>query len=188
MLFVCRGEYERTIHQSIGWVGMVVISLGIPGCAGYQLGQQALYRPDIRSVHIPVFESNSFRRNLGERLAEAVATEIDLKSPYRVAPADRADSFLRGRILYERKRVIAEDTFDVPRVMEAQMVAQVDWVSAQGELLSNTITIPWDAYPLRIGDNEQFIPEAGQSITTAQQEAVQKIAQEIVSQMEMPPW
>ena len=176
-------------RRSVCRLALLTFALtGVVGCAGYQIGQQALYRPDIRSVHVPVFESNSFRRSLGERLTEAVATEIDLRTPYRVAPADRADSFLRGRILYDRKKVIAEDVYDVPRVIDAQLVAQVDWVGPQGELLTNTITVPIDAFQLRISDTDTFIPEAGQGVTTALQETIQQIARDIVSQMEMPPW
>ena len=161
---------------------------GLTGCAGYQIGQQQLYRPDIRTVHVPVFESASFRRNLGEQLAEAVATEIMEKTPYRVVSADRADSILRGRLISETKRVIAEDRFDNPRVIEAGMVAQIDWVGSQGELLSHTITIPIDQYELRVGAAEQFIPEAGQSVATAHQRAIQELAQQIVAQMEVAPW
>lgn len=169
-------------------VALVLIAVAVPGCAGYQIGQQALYRPDVRTVHVPVFESTSFRRHLGERLAEAVASEIETKTTYRVLPADRADSVLQGRIVTEEKRVIAEDQFDVPRVIDAQMVVIVDWYGPQGELLANNITVPLDDYDLTVGQSEQFIPEAGQSVATAQQELIEELAEQIVSQMEMPPW
>jgi len=165
-----------------------LIGLLVSGCAGYQIGQQTLYRPDVSTVHVPIFESDSYRRNLGERLTEAVATEIQLKTPYRVTTADRAESVLRGRIVSETKRVIAEDINDNPRLIEANLVAQVDWIGAQGELLSHTITIPIDQYELRIGEAEQFIPEAGQSVATAYQESIEELAEQIVAQMELPPW
>src|SRR6476660_2725748 len=56
----------------------------LTGCAGYQLGQRSLYRPDICTVHIPVIQSDSFRRYLGERLTEAVVKEVELRTPYKV--------------------------------------------------------------------------------------------------------
>jgi hypothetical protein len=177
--------------DALGLLLLVPPLLSLPwqtGCAGYQIGQSAIYRPDVRTVHVPIFESNSFRRHLGERLSEAVATEIELKTPYRVVSADRADSVLRGRILSETKRVIAEDSTDNPRVVEADLVAEVDWLGPQGELLSHTITIPIDSYQLRVGAGEQFIPEAGQSIASAHQDAIQDLAEQIVAQMELPPW
>jgi hypothetical protein len=169
-------------------IARLLILLACHGCAGYQVGHRSLYRPDVRTVHVPVFESVSFRRNLGERLAEAVATQIELRTPYRVASADQADSVLRGRIVREIKRVIAEDQFDVPRVLETDLVAQVDWVGPQGELLSNSITVPLDQYQLLVGQSEQIIPEGGQSVNVQQQQAIQELAEQIVSQMELPPW
>jgi hypothetical protein len=167
---------------------LLASSLCASGCAGYRIGQQALYRPDIQTVHVPIFESTSFRRNLGEQLAEAVAAEIQLKTPYRVTTAERADSVLRGRIVAETKRAIAEDQYDVPRLIQAEMVCQVDWVGPQGDLLTNRIMIPLDQYDLRVGQSEAFIPEAGQSVATAHREVIQNLAEQIVAQMEMPPW
>ncbi len=35
---------------------------------------------------------------------------------------------------------------------------------------------------------EQFIPEAGQSVATAYQESIEELAEQIVAQMELPPW
>ena len=32
------------------------------GCAGYHMGNQFLYRNDIRSVHVAIFETDSYRR------------------------------------------------------------------------------------------------------------------------------
>ena len=50
---------------------------GVGGCAGYRFGAASLYPPDIQTVYVPVFESNSFRRNLSEWLTEAVCKEIE---------------------------------------------------------------------------------------------------------------
>ncbi|HEY6562999.1 MAG TPA: hypothetical protein VIY86_00755, partial [Pirellulaceae bacterium] len=54
------------------------------GCAGYYLGSPTLYRPDIATIQIPIFESDSYRRFLGERLTEAVVKQVELKTPYKV--------------------------------------------------------------------------------------------------------
>src|SRR5688500_10305880 len=73
------------------------------GCAGYQVGQRSLYRPDIRTVYVPVVQSNSFRRYLGERLTEAIVKEIELKTPYKVVDSDAADSVLTVKLVSESK-------------------------------------------------------------------------------------
>ena len=52
-----------------------------------------------------MFESVSFRRDLGERLTEAVMKQIEEKTPYKVVSDPNADSMLSGRIAQESKRV-----------------------------------------------------------------------------------
>src|SRR5687767_14906756 len=92
---------------------LLLFVLGLGGCAGYQLGNGTLYRTDIRTVYVPMFESDSFRRNLGERLTEAVVKEIENKTPYKVlSDPGAADSVLRGHLVSERKAVLAENRFD----------------------------------------------------------------------------
>ena len=158
------------------------------GCAGYRWGHRTLYRPDVTTVHVPIFQSDSFRRNLGERLTEAVVREIQTKTPYRVVTAEEADSVLRGRIISETKRVITENYYDLPRLVEAEFVVEINWTSPQGNLLTNAVTIPLPDYLLRVGEADPMIAEAGQSVVTTHQDAIEQMAEQIVSQMEMAPW
>ena len=60
--------------------GSLLVLLRFAGCAGYQIGNQSLFPQEIHTVYVPVFKSNSFRRNLGERLTEAVVKEIEEKN------------------------------------------------------------------------------------------------------------
>lgn len=169
----------------LAWIAVL---LGFTGCAGYRWGYQTLYRNDIRTVHVPIFESDSFRRNLGERLTEAVVKQINLKTPYRVVTADRADSVLKGRIIAESKNTIAENESDIPRIYEVDMIVDIKWYGAQGELLSDAATIPLQDFFLRIGVEETMIPESGQSVATTFQADIDELAVQIVEQMEMIPW
>ena len=94
------------------WRPRICFLLGLlaslAGCAGYQIGSESLYPCHIRTVYVPVFTSISFRRNLGEQLTEAVAKEIESKTPYKVVGDPSADSILTGRIIGEGKRVVAQ--------------------------------------------------------------------------------
>ena len=157
----------------------------VMGCAGYQIGQKTLYQPDIRSVHVPIFESVSFRRNLAERLTEAVVREIESNTPYKIVSRSSADSQLTGKIIAETKDPIAENATDYPRVIETRLVAYVEWRRSNGEPLGRNapLQIP---FALRAAEASQFIPEAGQSVATAHQDTIEKIARDIVAQMEMP--
>lgn len=155
------------------------------GCASYQVGHSSLFRPDIRTVHVPVFESDSFRRNLGERLTEAVVKEIESRTPYKVVASLDADSVLSGRIVDERKRAVAENANDDVRDIESSMSVEVRWVSRRGEMLMQRSSMPLGPLNVTISESAQFFPEAGQSLEVAQQEVINRLAREIVGQMEV---
>ena len=156
------------------------------GCAGYQLGSYTLYRPDIKTVHVPVFQSDSLRRNLGERLTEAVAKEIELRTPYKVVQSTKADSVLVGRIVLDEKRALVENSFGDLRAVEIGMHVALTWTDRRGNLIGTESSIPISDVTLSINQTASFVPEAGQSMATAQQEAIGKLARQIVSQMESP--
>ena len=163
----------------------VLHSAFFPGCAGYQLGQRSLYRPDIRTVHIPVIQSDSFRRYLGERLTEAVVKEVELRTPYKVVGPDEADSVLTVRLASDNKRVIANNRFSEPRDIETDFFIQTSWVDRRGDLIMSHDDVPAAPLLVNLGQQANFVPEGGQSLVTAQQEAINKLAQQIVGQMEL---
>ena len=43
----------------------LALALWPAGCAQYQVGPQSLYAPDVTTVYVPIFESHSYRRYLG---------------------------------------------------------------------------------------------------------------------------
>jgi len=154
------------------------------GCAGYQIGQQSLYRPDIRTVYVPMFKSDSFRRNLGERLTEAVVKEVELNTPYKVVHRPDADSTLSGRIISETKQLLAEDRNDIPRNIGTEFVIEVNWLDRGGGVLMQNARFDYTPLAFDIAQDAYFIPEGGQSVATAQQETIQRLAKQIVGQME----
>jgi len=165
---------------------LMAMCLLLPGCIGYHLGNQSLYTPQVRTVHVPVFQSDSFRRNLGERLTEAVIKEIELKTPYKVVPRERADTVLSGRLVGESKDVIVESRFDDPRNYDIQMSVLVNWTNRAGEPIhqSQTLMVPDQVW--EVSATSALTPEVGQSLTVAQQQAIQRLAEQIVSMMEAP--
>jgi lipopolysaccharide assembly LptE-like protein len=157
----------------------------LPGCAGYQIGQRSLYRPDIRTIHIPVVQSDSYRRYLGEKLTEAIVKEVELKTPYKVVDAASADSVLSVRLASDSKKVLSENRFDEPRDIETDFFAQVSWIDRRGDLIMSHDDVPAAPLLLNVGQSANFVPEGGQSLTTAQQEVIQRLAEQIVGQMEL---
>ncbi len=165
-------------------VGLLVLALA-GGCAGYRFGTAGLYRQDVRTVYVPVFESRTYRRDLGERLTEAVVKELHRRTPFRVSDSPNADSVLRGRILSQTKRVLVENPFDEPRELGVDLVVQVQWVHRDGTVLGQrTLNVPQVLVDLH--QQSRLVPEAGQSLATAQQQAIVQLAAQIVDLMELP--
>jgi len=175
-----RPHDQRRLALAAAWM------LALTGCAGLHVGQQSLYRPEIRTIYVPVFESESFRPNLGERLTEAVVKEIELKTPYKVVHNPNADSVLRGRIVLENKRVQAENAFDEPRSIGTDLEVEVNWYDRQGGLILRNASFSYSPVAFSVTQSANLIPEAGQSLATAHQQSIAALAKQIVEQMEVP--
>jgi hypothetical protein len=156
------------------------------GCAPYRFGTASLYPRDVQTVHVPIFESESFRRHLGERLTEAVIKEIESKTDYKVVGDPGADSVLVGKIVQDRKRVLVENRFDDIRDVETSLFVQVTWTKRNGDVLVDHRIVSLDPASLAVLGTSSVVPESGQSIATGHQTAIRRIAQQIVGLMEAP--
>jgi Lipopolysaccharide-assembly len=161
-------------------------TMAVGGCAAYRFGAASLYPPDIQTVYVPVFESDSFRRNLAEFLTEAVVKEIELKTPYKVVGTAQADSVLSGKITTDTKRVIIEDKYDYPRETQVNLSIEVRWVNRHGHLVNQAASIPMPKDLAVLSGDGALVPEFGQSVATAQLQSIQSLAAQIVSLMESP--
>jgi hypothetical protein len=139
----------------------------------------------VQTVYVPMIESDSFRRDLGERLTEAVVKEIELKTPFKVVGTPEADSVLAARLVSDTKRVIVENQNDDPRAVEVAMIAQVDWLNRRREPLGPPTAIPLPP-ELAFTQTAPLLPEAGLSVESQQQQAIQRLAEQIVATMEEP--
>ena len=75
--------------------------------------------------------------------------------------------------------MVGENRFDEARSVGVGWVVEVDWVDRAGTPLMQRQTV-------RISEDAVFIPEGGQSLTTAQQEVIERVARQTVSQMQTP--
>lgn len=173
-----------SIAKRAGLSLLAVVLCG--GCASYRMGSESLYAPDVQTVYVPMIESDSFRRDLGERLTEAVVKEIELKTPFKVVGTPDADSILSARLIADTKRVTVENKNDDPRVNEMGMFAEISWLNRRREplRLPSTVILPPELLP--VSQTAQLIPEGGQSVAVSQQQAIERLAQQIVSTMEEP--
>jgi hypothetical protein len=156
------------------------------GCAGYQVGAGSLYAPDVATVYVPMIDSDSYRRDLGERLTEAVIKEIEQKTPYKVVSTPDADSILSARLLTDTRRTVIENAFDDPRLSEVELRAEVTWLNRRRLPMVPTQTLAIPPELVLISQTGNLIPEIGQSVASSQQQAIQRLAEQIVATMEAP--
>ncbi|MEO1999594.1 MAG: LPS assembly lipoprotein LptE [Planctomycetaceae bacterium] len=155
----------------------------LSGC-GYMLGNA--FEPEIHTVHIPVFASNADRRGIEFMVTEAIHREVKQRSSLRLAKPPNAQTRLTGRIVDVRKDALGETRFDDTRELQLQLAVQVRWEDLRtGEVLAQQ-RIPLPANLRQLVATAEFAPEVGQSLTTANNQAVQNLAAQVVDMMELP--
>ena len=154
------------------------------GCAGYKIGTRTLYRNDVRTIHVPIIKSDSFRPELGVMLTASVQKEIERRTPFKLTNIETADSVMTCKLTSDSKRVVSETNLDDPRLIQSVMTVEVSWTNRQGMPLIETRFLPPGESTFYFAENVDFVPEAGQSISTANQRVVERLADHIVDQME----
>ena len=157
--------------------------LQLCGC-GYVIGDG--FPPEVRSVHVPVFQSETFRRGLEVQLTEAVQREIQKRTHFVLADRPVADTELTGKIVQVTKRALSETQNDEPRQLELSMAVEVTWRDLRdGRILAHQ-SFPIDPAAVQLSSQSRMAPEVGQSLATAQTEVINQLARRIVNMMESP--
>lgn len=155
----------------------------LSGC-GYMVGSP--HQAEIRSVHVPTFTSDSFRRGVEIQLTEAVQKEIQNRTPFRLVKEPYADTRLTGHITEVRKKRLGETGFDDPRELQLHYSVEATWEDLRtGQILSQQ-RIPIAPDTVHLLSTADFAPEVGQSLATGTQDAVNRMARQIVDMMETP--
>lgn len=153
----------------------VLITLVAAGC-GYT--HQPLFSDEVHSVAVPLFENRSFYRGLEREVTEALIKEIELRTPYKVAPAERADTVLRGTITaVDQSRMSRRRDGGLPLEEELQIRVNVEWQD-----LRSGRTLRERRGLTAVG---RYVParEIGETHEIAQYAASQRLARQIVGAM-----
>lgn len=152
-----------------GWTALAALT----GC-GYRAG--ALYRPEIETVHVEMFASKEFRRDLEFMLTEALKKRINLDTPYRLAEREKADTILKGEVLEVRQAGFATDFRSrQPREKQLTLAVRVQWKDLRSGrvLVDQPVELQAVDYLTPTGETEKF----------AQQRAIDRLAAKIVARM-----
>ena len=157
------------------------------GCAAYRVGNGTLYAPDVATVYVPMIESDSFRRDLGERLTEAIVKEIELKTPYKVVGTPDAPTACSRPAGAATRSTWSSKTRTTTRGRSSwRMYAEVNWLNRRREPLGPPAAIPAAARAGRAAKRRRCSPKPGSRVAVQQQQAIQRLAEQIVATMEEP--
>jgi hypothetical protein len=161
------------VNRHVLALGPLAALCGLTGC-GYSSDQ--LFRTDVKTVYVEMFESREFRRDLEFMLTEAVKKRIATDTPYRVAAKEKADTILTGEVLEERQAAFAPDFRSrQPRDKQMTLVVRVQWEDQRtGRILVDR--------PLLL-QAVDYLPPAGETEKAAQQKGMDRLAARIVAQM-----
>ncbi|MGD8454308.1 MAG: LptE family protein [Phycisphaerae bacterium] len=145
----------------------------LSGC-GYRAGE--LYRAEVETVHVEMFASHEFRRDLEFKLTEAVKKRINLDTPYRLVDKQKADTILRGEVLEVRQAAFAPDYRSrLPREKQLTLAVRLQWEDVRsGRLLVDQ--------PVELQAVDYLTP-TGETEAFAQERAIDLMARKIVSKL-----
>ncbi len=154
---------------------MALLVVGSIGGCGYSTERP--FRTDIQTVHVEMFHSKEFRRELEFRLTEAIIKRIELDTPYRIAPRRSADALLTGEILKVENRTFGDDfDTDLPREIGSTVVLRFRFKDMRtGELV---VDRPRFVY------QTSYIPPVGETFHDGMTRALDGMAERIVETME----
>jgi len=140
---------------------------------------RSIYPRGISTIAVPIFESDSYTRNVEFQLTDALIKEIEARTPYKVVPGSRADTILLGHITQ----------VELDQLSKSRLTGLSEEV-----IVSVTIDFQWKdqrtGKPLleRRGftGHALFVPSrpSSEPIELGQFAAVQQLAREIVGEMQ----
>ncbi|MBX7104168.1 MAG: hypothetical protein K1X57_08800 [Gemmataceae bacterium] len=195
-------ELSRTMRRLIV---MLAVMLPLAGCESgghfsmFGYTTRPNYDPCIKTVYVPIFQNKTFVRGLEFDLTRSVIRTIEEKTPFKVvSDRDKADTELLGTIVAFNKNILNRNQLNEQRETETVLTVAVVWKDMRtGDTLSGPkVSPPPGAVepgvapppppPVMVTSTASFIPEVGQSITTAKQVNTNKLATQIVALMEKP--
>lgn len=107
------------------------------GCGYHVAGRGERLPPDLKTIAVPVFENESSKFRIEQRLAAAVTREFIERTRYRITPdPSQADAVLKGRVKDVRAGVV---TFDLKTgratALQIQVTANIELVDQRSKKL-----------------------------------------------------
>lgn len=164
-------------HYTLSALVFPMIFFFITGC-GYS--SKSLLRSNVRSIYVPIFDNDTFRRGYEFDLTRAVRDQLLLRTNLRIVDKDEADSILFGKISSVNENVLIEDRKD--NIVESRVTIRADirWIDTRtGRAIVERKNIK---------GTTEFIVLRNETLTSSSNESFVKLAQSIVESMEEDWW
>ena len=145
------------------------------GSCGYS--SKPTYMKSVRTVAVPIWGNKTFRRDWEFRLTEAIDKNIEMRTPYKIAPLADADTVLEGTISSISETVLTRRFgINLPRENQLTVVVSFTWKDQR----SGRILVERASF--NRGSTE--IPQIGERVADAEQLAIERLAAGIVDQLQ----
>ena len=154
--------------------------LTLSGCAsdpsqGYSFA--STFDESIKSVAIPVFRNETTSRGLEIQLTESLIKELQTRTPWHIAPTDRADTTLVGVITDTGLAALSDDRTGLVQEQAVRITIRFEWRDNR----SGDIIVARDGYSaVAVFSPNQKI---GDRIELGQRSAIEELAHDVISQM-----
>ena len=195
------------------WIGLSLLAtaLVVTGCTStghlniFGYTTEPLYDPSIQTVYVPIAKNDTLRRGLEFYLTEAVIREIGSKTTFRVVSCrEGADTELDLKIATWRKNMIISTQTNQIRQAELGLGVEVVWKDLRPGKVGDVLSYPKPTIakepplpgvapppivaqaPVMILPVATYETELGGNNVTAEKQAIDRAAVQIVSMMEKP--
>ena len=140
-------------------------------------GWKGLYRDDVATVAVPIFTNRTFYRGVEFDLSKAVISQLESRTPYKVADKERADTILEGEIIRVTVRTLSRNQFNaLPQEQLYQVVVNFTWKDLRsGKILATRHNFEQTA---------PYYPTLGEDQFAGNQQNVERLALAIVEQLQ----
>lgn len=156
----------------INLILLIMVSV-LVGC-GYT--SRSLLEQNVRSIYVPIFDNETFRRGLEFELTKAVKEEILFKTRLKLEDKDRADTVLLGKITDVKERVLIENPD--AEVVESSVTIYVNF-SLKDQRTGRMII-----KETNVSTTAEFIARRNEDVKIGEVEAFVDIAEKIINLME----
>jgi len=152
---------------------VLLVAVGCLMLEGCGYSTNPLIRPDIKTVHVPVFENRTWRKGMEVALTRAISEEVKLHPPLAIASRDDAHSTLEGELLEFEEDVVAKSEHDEVLVVKATAAVEFRWV----DNLTRRELVPRQT----VRESVEFVASASEPFETR---VFQEVAERIVEKMQ----